>query len=342
MTFSIFGSGSLRNSLPIREVGSTSGWVPERTYSASSACTSTGRPVSCDDVRRTARVVGMAVGQHQPGDVARARPDRPQRGHHLRARGGDAHVDQGHLAVVVAQHEAVDVVADQRDPPDPRCEQDSSRLRHGRGAYACAMSPLQKIAMGMVIVIGSALLPGRPVARPGSSTTPSPTRSAGCSSCSGSSRWPGPTTPSTRAAGWPCSPGWSACRCGSRSCTTSSTPRASGSPRCPRSRSACSWPARSACWRAAQTPPDGYVAKRFGLLVWGFAAGRRTPGAGARRRPRRSSRRRPRAGLDAGQRRVRLLPVPGAPARVARRPGTPGDPPATSSRRSDEGRPPSS
>ena len=46
VTFSILGSGSLRKSLPIREVGSTSGCVPARTYSASSVCTSTGRPVS--------------------------------------------------------------------------------------------------------------------------------------------------------------------------------------------------------------------------------------------------------------------------------------------------------
>ena len=30
------------------------------------------------------------------------------------------------------------------------------------GAYACAMSPLQKIAMGMVIVVGSALFPANP------------------------------------------------------------------------------------------------------------------------------------------------------------------------------------
>ena len=70
--------------------------------------------------------------------------------------------------------------------------------------------------------------------------------------------------------------------------------------------------ARSGCWRPLQSPQDGYVAKRFGLLVWGFAVVGVLPviaiggevttldvdHAGV---------------LDPGQRGLHLLPVPGAP-----------------------------
>ena len=76
---------------------------------------------------------------------------------------------------------------------------------------------------------------------------------------------------------------------------------------------------------ARQKPPDGYVAKRFGLLVWGFAVIGVLPvltlGGGL------TGLETPPCWFDPGQRRVRLRPVPGAPARVARRPGTPGGPP---------------
>ena len=79
---------------------------------------------------------------------------------------------------------------------------------------------------------------------------------------------------------------------------------------------------------ARQEPVDDYAAKRFGLLVWGFAPGRRTPGAGDRRR-RQAARDTDRGDGHAGHPRVRVLPVPGAPARVARRAGAAGDPSAT-------------
>src|ERR687898_6292 len=74
--------------------------------------------------------------------------------------------------------------------------------------------------------------------------------------------WPASTTPSSPAAGWPSWRRWSACRCGSRRCTTASLPQIVF----------CLVLAREiGLLGAAQTPADGYVAKRFGLLVWGFA-----------------------------------------------------------------------
>ena len=47
-TFLFFGAGNRSTSRPRKSFGSWSGWVPERTYCASSACTSTGRPVFSD------------------------------------------------------------------------------------------------------------------------------------------------------------------------------------------------------------------------------------------------------------------------------------------------------
>ena len=90
----------------------------------------------------------------------------------------------------------------------------------------------------------------------------------------------------------------------------------------------CLWLAREIGVQGAQQePPDDYAPKRFGLLVWGFGAlallpvlalggGLDAPGlhdAGA---------------LGGGQPRLRLLPVPGAPPHLARRSGSVGDPSA--------------
>ena len=74
-----------------------------------------------------------------------------------------------------------------------------------------------------------------------------------------------------------------------------------------------------------QEPRDAYVAKRFGLLVWGFALAAVLPVVDARGRRRPAGGPDP-AGLPAGQRGARLLPVPGAPTRVARRSRAPRDP----------------
>ena len=148
-------------------------------------------------------------------------------------------------------------------------------------------SPLQKIAMGLVIVFLTAAFPAHPSPR-GRSTTRCPTRSAGCSCSPGRRRWPGPSRPSDRRAGSPRSRAWSACRCGSRSCTTGSTRRASGSPRCRRSSSASGSPARSASRARRQDPRRrlrGQAVRPAGL---GLRRCRRAARAHLRRRRRRS------------------------------------------------------
>ena len=127
----------------------------------------------------------------------------------------------------------------------------------------------------------------RTLARRGRSTTPCPTRSAGCWSCSASSHSPVAdevfaTSRWLALAGAAVSvPMWfpqlqppARCR------------PASGSPRCPRSRSASSSPARSGCWRFGRSPPDGYVGQAVRPAGLGLRPGRRTPGGGDRRRGR--------------------------------------------------------
>ena len=81
-------------------------------------------------VRRSPGVVGVGMGQQQARDVGGARADGRERRHDLRAGLLDAHVDEGHLAVVVAQDEPVDEVAEQGDAPHTGSELDRRLLGH--------------------------------------------------------------------------------------------------------------------------------------------------------------------------------------------------------------------
>ena len=146
-------------------------------------------------------------------------------------------------------------------------------------------SPLQKIAMGMVIVVGTAYFPAEPVA-PWAAVR-RPARPAGLAAGAPRRLRPGPgrRRASTPAAGWRC-----ARRRGERAdvapaaAAPASTPPASGSPRCPQVRSAWSCAREIGLRGATQIPPGRLRREAVRPAGVGIRRGRRTPGAGHRRR----------------------------------------------------------
>ncbi len=147
------------------------------------------------------------------------------------------------------------------------------------------MTPLQKIAMGMVVVLVPANFPRDPRPLTGASTTRWPTRWAGCWSSPASGRSRAPST-STWPGGWPCSPSWSACRCGSRRISHHLLPhQGAGAEPSDLEVTPYQWfaslPHIGFCLALvrsigrdalAQSPRDRFVAGRFGVLTWGFVA----------------------------------------------------------------------
>ena len=70
--------------------------------------------------RRTAGMVGVHVGEHDPGDVARVLADRREARDDPRRRRLEPGVDEGDRAVLLHEREGVDqVLAGGGDPPDP-------------------------------------------------------------------------------------------------------------------------------------------------------------------------------------------------------------------------------
>ena len=117
-------------SRPSRKRGSRGGFLPARANSASSACIPNSRPV-CSATYAAPPAWSACAWV----SISRVTSDGPEPieasaaitfGAGLRY----AHVDQRHLLVVVAEHEAVDEVADQRDAPDTGRELDGRSLGH--------------------------------------------------------------------------------------------------------------------------------------------------------------------------------------------------------------------
>ena len=194
------------------------------------------------------------------------------------------------------------------------------------------MTPLQTIAMGLVHRRWCRRTSPATRTPSGASTTPCPTRSAGCWCSPASARAAAGQRPRPRrgCAGWPrWSRSSSACRCGSRRSSHLLVPEHN-----PDITVSFQWFVAlpqtlfslflvRAVGRAAidaASPRDVFVAGRFGVLTWGLAALLVLPvvayGGGV------DALVDPDAAADrAGEHRGHLLPVPRAPPDVAGRPG---------------------